>query len=147
MWMRSSLRFLHWFESRAMQRYQQSEHWLRPSSPPSYKTQFDFHLRDNDELPTSELRRHFTPLSEAFLIKVQHLWLGAQRPTVDQIIQTTKHDHDNQETAPWTPELLPTPTNLNISHYQPLRRQERKDGRKKKGDVGKSNEYLLSYEK
>lgn len=80
-----------------MQRYQQSEHWLRPSSPPSYKTQFDLHLFDNDELPTSELRPHFTPLSEALLIKVQHRWLGAQLSTVDQIVQTTKHDHDSQE--------------------------------------------------
>lgn len=38
--------------------------------------------------------------------------------------------------APWAPELPPTPTNLNISHYQPLRRQERKDRRKKKETLG-----------
>lgn len=146
MWMRSSLRFLHWFESRAMQRYQQSEHWLRPSSPPSYKTQFDFHLRDNDELPTSELRRHFTLFSEALLIKVSIVgWAHSSQRWI-KLFKRRNMTTTTKKGNTWKPELLPTPTNLKISHYQPLRRQERKDVGKK-GDVVKSNESLLIYEK
>lgn len=49
--------------------------------------------------------------------------------------------------ATWKPELLPTPTDLNISHYQSLRRQERKDGEKKETLGNQMNLWLVTKNK